>query len=43
MTKTVSGFIIEQLAVWDVKYVFGLPGTSALGLVEAIRKSNRLQ
>jgi len=43
MTKTVSGFIIEQLAVWDVKYVFGLPGTSALGLVEAVRKSNQLQ
>jgi hypothetical protein len=43
MTKTVSDFIIEQLAVWNVKYIFGLPGTSALGLVEAVRKSNRLQ
>jgi len=37
--KTVSDCIIEQLALWKVKYIFGLPGTSALGLVEAVRKN----
>jgi pyruvate oxidase len=38
--RTVSDVLIAQIAEWGVKYVFGIPGTSTLGIVEAIRKSN---
>ena len=37
---TVSDVLIAQIAEWGVKYVFGIPGTSTLGVVDAIRKSN---
>ncbi len=37
---TVSEVLINQIAAWGVKYVFGIPGTSTLGVVDAIRKSN---
>ena len=40
---TVSDVLIEQLAEWGVKYVFGIPGTSTLGIVDAIRKSNKIR
>ncbi|MCW4046015.1 MAG: thiamine pyrophosphate-binding protein [Candidatus Bathyarchaeota archaeon] len=38
--RTVSEVLIEQAAEWGVQYVFGIPGTSTLGVVDAIRKSN---
>lgn len=37
--KTVSDILINQIAAWGVKYVFGIPGTSTLGVVDAIRKT----
>lgn len=37
---TVSDVFIEQLAAWGVRYVFGIPGTSTLGLVDAIRRNS---
>lgn len=37
--QTVSDVLISQIAAWGVKYVFGIPGTSTLGVVDAIRKS----
>lgn len=37
---TVSEVLVNQLAEWGVKYVFGIPGTSTLGVVDAIRKTN---
>jgi len=37
---TVSEVLINQIAEWGVKYVFGIPGTSTLGVVDAIRKTN---
>ena len=37
--STVSDVLINQIAVWGVKYVFGIPGTSTLGIVDAIRKT----
>ena len=37
---TVSDVLIDQIAEWGVQYVFGIPGTSTLGVVDAIRKSN---
>jgi pyruvate oxidase len=37
---TVSDVLVSQLSDWGVKYVFGIPGTSTLGIVDAIRKTN---
>ncbi len=37
---TVSEVLINQIAEWGVQYVFGIPGTSTLGVVDAIRKTN---
>jgi pyruvate oxidase len=37
---TVSDVLVNQIAAWGVKFVFGIPGTSTLGVVDAIRKSN---
>ncbi|MDD4984875.1 MAG: thiamine pyrophosphate-binding protein [Dehalococcoidales bacterium] len=42
-TSTVSDIFVEQMAEWGIRYVFGLPGTSALGLVDAIRKNKRMK
>lgn len=39
---TVSDILIEQIAEWGVKYVFGIPGTSTLGVVDAIRKNAKV-
>jgi len=36
---TVSDVIVAELVAWGVNLVFGLPGTSSLGIVEAIRKN----
>ncbi len=38
--QTVSDVLVNQIAEWGVQYVFGIPGTSTLGIVDAIRKSN---
>ena len=37
--STVSDVLINQLALWGVKFVFSIPGTSTLGIVDAIRKA----
>ena len=42
-SRTVSEVLIEQIAEWGVSYVFGVPGTSTLGVVDAIRKSNKVK
>lgn len=34
--RTVSDALVEQMVEWGVKYVFGIPGTSTLGVLEAI-------
>lgn len=36
---TVSDVIIGELAAWGVQFVFSIPGTSSLGLVDAVRKN----
>jgi len=38
--RTVSQVLIDQIAEWGVQYVFGIPGTSTLGVLDAIRKTN---
>ena len=38
--RTVSQVLIDQIGEWGVQYVFGIPGTSTLGVVDAIRKTN---
>ncbi len=42
-SRTVSEVLIEQIAEWGVSYVFGVPGTSTLGVVDAVRKSNKVK
>jgi pyruvate oxidase len=41
--STVSDVLVRQMVEWGVKYVFGIPGTSALGVVEAIRKNKDIK
>jgi len=41
--RTVSDVLVEQMAEWGIKYVFGIPGTSSLGLVDALRKNTKLK
>lgn len=41
--KTVSDVLVAQLAEWGLSYVFGVPGTSTLGVVDAIRKNLRVK
>jgi thiamine pyrophosphate-dependent acetolactate synthase large subunit-like protein len=41
--RNVSDVLIEQMAEWGIEYVFGIPGTSSLGLVDAIRKNNKVK
>jgi pyruvate oxidase len=40
---TVSDVLLAELVAWGVNLVFGLPGTSSLGIVEAIRKNPRMR
>ena len=39
----VSEIIIEQMAEWGVRHIFGIPGTSALGLVDAVKNNDKIQ
>ena len=41
--STVSDVMATELGAWGVRFVFGLPGTSSLGLVEAVRKNKDLR
>ncbi len=41
--RTVSNVMIDQMAEWGVKYIFGIPGTSSLGVVDALRKNDRIK
>ncbi|HML04822.1 MAG TPA: thiamine pyrophosphate-binding protein, partial [Methanobacterium sp.] len=41
--STVSDVIVEQMAEWGIKFVFGIPGTSSLGVVDAVRKNERIK
>lgn len=40
---TVSDAMVSELLRWGVDVVFGLPGTSSLGIVEAIRKNKKIK
>ena len=42
-SRTVSEVLIEQIEEWGVSYVFGVPGTSTLGIVDAVRKSSKVK
>jgi thiamine pyrophosphate-dependent acetolactate synthase large subunit-like protein/rubredoxin len=41
--KNVSDIMVEQMTDWGIRYAFGIPGTSSLGLVDAMRKNAKLQ
>ena len=40
---TVSDVFVSQIEAWGVKHVFGIPGTSTLGVVDAIRKNEKVK
>jgi pyruvate oxidase/acetolactate synthase-1/2/3 large subunit len=40
---TVSEVLVEQMAEWGIKYVFGVPGTSSLGVLDAVRKNKSMK
>jgi len=41
MEKTASEVLVDQLTKAGVKYIFGIPGHSILGVVEALRTNPR--
>lgn len=41
--STVSHVMVNQMGQWGIKYVFGIPGTSSLGVTEAIRNQDTIQ
>lgn len=41
--STVSHLIVNQMAEWGVEYVFGIPGTSSLGVLQGIKDSDSLK
>ena len=41
--STVSHVMVNQMAEWGVKYVFGIPGTSSLGVLQGIKDSDSLK
>ena len=40
---TVSDIMIKQMAELGLKHVFGIPGTSILGVVDAIKRNDKLE
>ncbi|MDI6724761.1 MAG: thiamine pyrophosphate-binding protein [Methanobacterium sp.] len=40
---TVSDVLVDQMVEWGVKYVFGMPGSSVLGIIESIRKNDKIK
>jgi pyruvate oxidase len=40
---TVSDVIVSELETWGINLVFGIPGGSSLGLVEALRKKKHMR
>ena len=41
--RTVADLVMAELAAFGVRYVFGIPGTSSLGLVDAVRRNPDLE
>ena len=40
---TVSDILVQQMVELGLKHVFGIPGTSILGVVDAIKKNDKLE
>lgn len=41
--STVSDILVQQMVEWGIGYVFGIPGTSSLGVVDAVRKNENIK
>jgi len=41
--RTVSEVLVNQIGEWGVRYVFGVPGTSTLGVMDAVRKNGKVR
>ncbi len=40
---TVSDVLVAEMNAWGIEIIFGLPGTSSLGLVDAVRKNDKMR
>lgn len=43
MARTVAQALVDQMADWGIRYAFGVMGESILGLVDAIRRQERVR
>lgn len=41
--STVADVVISELEKWGISLIFGIPGSSSLGLVEAVRKNKNMR
>jgi pyruvate oxidase len=41
--KSVSDVLVQEMAELGLKHVFGIPGTSILGVVDAIKNNDKLE
>jgi len=41
--RTVSEVLVDQIAAWGLRYIFGVPGTSTLGVIDAVRKNRKVK
>ena len=41
--STVSEVLVEQMVEWGIQYVFGLPGSTSLGVLDAVRKNKGMK
>jgi pyruvate oxidase len=41
--STVSDIMVEQMAELGLRHIFGIPGTSILGVVDAIKRNDKLE
>ncbi|MCJ7631712.1 thiamine pyrophosphate-binding protein, partial [Candidatus Bathyarchaeota archaeon] len=39
---TVSDVLVAQMSEWGIQYVFGIPGTSTLGITDALRRNPKI-
>ncbi|MDD1673134.1 MAG: thiamine pyrophosphate-dependent enzyme [Methanomicrobiales archaeon] len=40
---TVADVVVSELAAWGVRFAFGIPGSSSLGLVDALRRNKKIR
>ncbi|MDI6645035.1 MAG: thiamine pyrophosphate-binding protein [Methanobacteriaceae archaeon] len=41
--SSVSDVMVQQMVEWGVQFVFGIPGTSSLGILDSVRKNDSIK